>query len=178
MRNVSTRGDSFQASLTRRYSVRLGRFTIYKLMVGVAIVAVNLAVFRALYGSRRIDILVGGAAVWLVLQVGIAFALRAGGRNRPCWLGFVAAGLLASLTLIAARYSPGSVFGRVWYGYGVVAVGFVSNERAQYAICRAIGNMWGELAVALLITAVEFAPLVLAAGAGGLFARLASRRND
>src|SRR5690242_12651080 len=60
--------------------MKLIRFRINRLMIVVAVVAANLGVMRALFASRRVDILCSGAVLWSVLQVGVARIVRRRGR--------------------------------------------------------------------------------------------------
>jgi hypothetical protein len=145
-------------------------------MIWIAVIALNLAVFQGLFANGRIDALVGGAAVWVVLQVAAAKSLRNRGDPRYYWLGFVAAGTLTSLTLITARVFPGSILGKVWTAYTGMVESLFFTESAQVRVFRLFGNLAGEIAIDLAFTAVEFTPLVLAAWAGGfLTRRIASR---
>ena len=153
-----------------------GRFPLRTLMIGVAVVALNLAVLRALYSTRRLNLLVGGLVFWTALQVCGAIALRRRGRARAYWLGLVVGGAIGSLLLIAARSLPGSFLWAAWRSYLVAADRLLFNDRTVDIIIGIIGTRWLELADVLAFTAIEFFPLVLAAWAGGLSARLTHKR--
>jgi hypothetical protein len=137
-------------------------------MVWVAVVAVNLAVFRALYTTRRIDILVGGGVFWVALQVGAILVIRGCVRSRSFWQGFVGGGTIASFFFIAAFSFPKSAAGESWKAYLVVADRLLLNDKTQRMLARVFGNVWGELAEVLTFTAIEFLPLVLAALVGAI----------
>lgn len=156
--------------------MKQGRFPIRTLMTRVAFVAVNLAVLRALYSTRRIDLLVGGFAFWTALQVCGSMALRRRGRARAYWVGVVAGGVIGALTLIVAASLPGSFLGAAWKSYVVAADGLLFNDRTVDLIIEIIGTGWLDLADALALTGIVFFPLVLAAWVGGLSARLIHKR--
>ncbi len=63
------------------------RFRISRLMIVVAVVAINLALLRALFLTRRVDFLFGGEVIGIVLQVGVSRALRRRGRARATGSG-------------------------------------------------------------------------------------------
>jgi hypothetical protein len=139
-------------------------------MAWVAAVAVNLAVLRALYTMRRLDILVGGVAFWVALQVGAILVIRGRVRSRSFWQGFVGAGTIASFFLILAFSFPKSAAWELWKAYLVIADRLLLNDKAQSILARVFGNVWGELAEVLIFTAIEFLPLVLVALAGAMCA--------
>ncbi len=156
--------------------MKQGRFPIRTLMTWVAIVAVNLAVLRALYSSRSFDLLVGGLAFATVLQAYGAIALRRRGRVRAYWLGVVAGGAIGLLSLIAAWSFPSSFLWVAWKSYLVAADGLLFTDRTVDIVIGIIGTRWLGLADVVALTAIEFVPLVLVACVGGLSARLIHKR--
>jgi len=44
------------------------RFPMHAVMTWVALVALNLGVGRILFSSRRVDILIGGAMIWIMVE--------------------------------------------------------------------------------------------------------------
>ncbi len=86
------------------------RFPIQRLMIWVSVAAINLAVFRALFSTRKIILLAVGMLVFLLFQVGFFRAIRNRKGARPYWLGFTACGgMIAMLSLIWAEFAPGGV---------------------------------------------------------------------
>ncbi len=164
--------------------MKQGRLPIRTLMIGVGVVAVNLAVLRALSSARRGDyqvglwtaLLVAGLAFWTALQVCGAIALRRRGPDRAYWLGLVAGGAIGALSLIAARSLPGSFLWAAWRSYYLAAERLLFNDRTAALLIGMRGTRWLELIEVLAFTAIEFFPLVLAAWVGGLSARLLHKR--
>ena len=150
-------------------------FRIHKLMIVVALIAINLAVLRALFASRRVDVLIGGALLWATLQVGIFRAIGNRNRSRPFWLGFMGFGSIATLSFLAVVYLPQSVAGSVWNGYLVRVEGLVGPIFEASALRNGHPLIHELLFVAVL--AMEWVvPLVLAALAGGFLARRFGKR--
>jgi len=153
------------------------RFRIRRLMVVIALIAVNLAVLRALFVTRRVDLLIGGSIVWVAFEVGVLRALRRPGRQRRFWLGYLGFGALATLSFLVAVWFPESWPASVWKGYLLR-----SNDLLEQLIMGSAQRYGYSLAHELLFV-VGFAlqwvlPLVLVAVAGGVLTRRALNRFD
>jgi len=75
--------------------VKLLRISLRTLMLLVGITAVDSAVVRATWGSKR-HVLEGIALTGLALNAGLFLLIRARGTARAFWAGFLLAGLLAA----------------------------------------------------------------------------------
>jgi hypothetical protein len=152
----------------------------------IGVVGLDLGVIRALWPAYLGMLLNCGLAV-IFLQVALYLTLRLHGRARVFWLGFLAAGLIATLTLVWASFfpevvglqynartgstvsirTPGSVMFRLWGPYG----GFAS--RCVNGVGRRLGHPAEDhlapLACALAV--LWLLPQGLIALAGGLVAR-------
>jgi hypothetical protein len=144
------------------------RASIAALMTVVGIVALNLSVLRALYATRRVDFLLGGAVMSVLWQVAVFRAFRTSGRSRLFWAGFAGGGTLAALSLIAAYYFPHSLMGILWWGYGDLVGGWLEGLVLRLAPGFGFNGVVMELTFVLLVTASEFIPIILAALLGGL----------
>lgn len=90
------------------------RLTLRLMMTVVAVISLNLAALRALIGSRRPDLAVGGWASLVVLEVGFYHVLADRDRSRVFWLGFIAGGLFAIIPILANIYIPQSPLTAPW----------------------------------------------------------------
>jgi hypothetical protein len=86
---------------TRRITVKLAHRSVAKLMVVVAVVALNLAIARVLFAYNPV-LLVGVVLSGLALQAAGFLLTRSRSRIRPFWLGFLAFGSMAMVTVIWA----------------------------------------------------------------------------
>jgi hypothetical protein len=166
------------------------KVSIRTLMIIVGIASVNLAVGRTLY-THELDVLVGVFLSGLTLQFGVYRLIRGRGRSRAFWAGFVAAGLLATLSYawatgyprvsavfvdrntrrLTTYLSPGASFSDVWEGYSSLAIdGLESLPFGADIAKRSLGDPVAIGADAL----IPFAPQVVIAVAGGLLALLAA----
>jgi hypothetical protein len=88
------------------------RLTIVTLMCAIGMVAVSLAVGRALYASDP-WLLPGVCLTGLAIEVGLIRIVRMRGRSRAFWLGFVVCGLLAAGSFAWGMIVRNSVDARV-----------------------------------------------------------------
>lgn len=146
------------------------RFRISRLMIVVAVVAINLAALRILFMSRRVDVLFGGGLLWATLEIGVFRAIRDRNQSRSFWLGFLGFGSIATLSFLAAVLLPQSVVGSIWRGYLVQADGLF--EPVIEASSRRNGHpAVHEILFVVALTMEWLLPLVLAAVAGGFLTR-------
>ncbi len=150
------------------------RFHISRLMIVAAIIAVNLAAVRVLFQSRRGDVLLGGALLWALLEVGVFGAVRNRGRRRPFWLGFVGFGAVAALSCLAAARRPHSVAASPWTRYMGWSAELI--ERTLEASYRRNGNaLLHEILELTAFSAYWVIPILITAVAGGLLVQWSRR---
>src|SRR5262245_7604919 len=97
-------GVSLRHSVRRpkgRDSVKSVRFRIKNIMIVVALVALNLGAFRALFATRQVDLLLGGELLFGALQFGAARAIKNHDRRRLFWLGFVGGGAITTFSFLS-----------------------------------------------------------------------------
>jgi hypothetical protein len=85
--------------------MKLLRMTLRTQMVIVGLMAVDLTVVRAFWGSKY-HVLTGIVLTGIVLNVGFLCLIRSRGRARPFWAGFLLAGLLAGASFAWALCYP------------------------------------------------------------------------
>jgi hypothetical protein len=85
--------------------VKLLRTSLRTMMVLVGLAAVDSAVIRATWGSKY-NVLSGIAFSGLALNAGLFLLIRARGRARAFWAGFLLAGLLAAASFTWALTYP------------------------------------------------------------------------
>jgi len=153
------------------------RFRMHAVMTWVALVALNLGVGRILFSSRRFDILIGGAMIWIMVQIGALRAYRRRGRARACWLGFAGGGLLVGISIGLGRRFPASVFARLWRSYSIALNPLL--DRILHMLERNFGyTVWLELAAEVVMAMVWFfLPAVLSACVAGFLVRMFSDRS-
>jgi hypothetical protein len=164
--------------------VKRPRVKIITLMTVVGVVALNLAVGRALY-AYDIEILGGSVLIGLSLQMGLIGLIRRRGRARAFWAGFVVAGSLAFLTFLLAE-RPGAyetVWYRVWSEYIDIAQECLMYWPGGAAIRAMTQHQNSAKAAIFVVSMLMFAvPQLLIALSGGLLAVavfwIASRRLD
>ncbi len=157
--------------------MRAIRFRLDRLMIWVAVAAVNLAAFRVLFATRNIAYLAGGMIAWIMIQAAIFRAIRNRRGKRPYWLGFAAGGSVATLSMASISYHPGAMDGSIWMLYNGALQ--ILLERAEPWIARLFGTGGtDEVAFLLLDLAASFLPLWLAAVAGGHLFRMLFTRRD
>jgi hypothetical protein len=83
--------------------MRRPRFSIGKLMVVVGLIALNLSAGRVLFAIEP-WLLIGVALAGLALQWAAFRLIGSRGRARAFWAGFLAAGVLAAWSLVAAMF--------------------------------------------------------------------------
>ncbi|MDB5349920.1 MAG: hypothetical protein JWN86_1167 [Planctomycetota bacterium] len=153
------------------------QFRINRLMIAVALVAANLAALRVLFQSRRIDVLFGGALLWVLLEIGVLRAIRDRRGSRSFWLGFVGFGTIATLSYLAAVYFPQSVVGMMWRGYLFRAEVMIARAFESSYKRYGIGALHEEIfAVADIL--VWVLPIVPTAIAGATLTRRARKGLD
>src|SRR5262249_16796812 len=81
------------------------RISLRTLMVVVVLTAVDLTVVRAFWGSKY-NVLPGIVGTGLALNAGLFCLLRARGRARAFWVGFLVAGLLTGASFAWALCYP------------------------------------------------------------------------
>jgi hypothetical protein len=164
--------------------VKQPRVKIITLMTVVGVVALNLAVARALYAYDT-EALYGSVLIGLSLQIGLVRLIRRRGRVRAFWTGFVTAGSLAFLTFLLAE-RPGAyetLWYRAWSEYTDVAEDCLLYLPGSAAI-RGMSQQQSTAEAALIVLAslIFFPPQLLIALSGGLLAivvfRIASGRLD
>jgi hypothetical protein len=148
------------------------RFKIASLMMVVAFVALNSAIVRLLFATRRMDVLVGGILLSLLLQWAILRAYRQSGRKRAFWAGFLGGGLAATLAAALATAYPRSAIGMMW-GKVMISV-LLPLGRILEAVAEWTNNaiLTELLGVAAEVALIWIAPAVLA----GLFFGILARR--
>ncbi len=150
------------------------RFRTDKVMISVALVAVNVAVFRSLFMTRRVDSLAGGSLLWIVMQVAAYRAFRTCGRSKAFWAGFTVFGSLMALPRLLIGFFPDAspmVFCRWYYGF----VEPLSGWMESVLDFRRFGG-WPPVILFCLLHGVLYClPSMLAALSGGLIARLIYR---
>jgi hypothetical protein len=168
--------------------MRLPRFSIGKLMIVVGLIALNLAAGRVLY-SIEPWLLVGIAPAGLALQFAAFRLIRSRGPARAFWAGFLAVGLLAAWSLVAAmlfRTSVNVAINRttgqpmfwttpgyrgadqawaVWTGYIVLVEKGLAHLPSTAGILER-----GDAVDAIVGVVVAFLPQFVIALAGGLLA--------
>ncbi len=85
--------------------MKIPRFTISSLALLIGVVAVNLAVFRAVFPYGReatFEVVLAGVA----LQVAVFQTVRTRGRSRIFWVGFIVFGVLGVMTCVWPLYRP------------------------------------------------------------------------
>jgi hypothetical protein len=158
--------------------VNAPRVTLWKLSVFVALVAVNLAVGRALHTSPHEAVLYALAPTVLALQVGAYRLLRVRGPRRAFWAGFIVFGLLAAATLAWAFEVEGAndpdpasrLVSFAWSAYGDFAGEWF---RGVLPFLPA-----PPLGLGLFIASFFSLPQFLIALTGGLIALCWRRRNS
>ncbi len=85
--------------------MKLLRISLRTLMVLVGLAAVDSAIVRATWGSKH-HVLEGIALIGLALNAGLLLLIRARGRARAFWAGFLLAGLLAAGSFAWAMSYP------------------------------------------------------------------------
>jgi hypothetical protein len=98
--------------------VSLPRVSTKTLMALVAVVAVDCAAGRALWGYHR-ALLLGVVVTALAVQIGLFRLYLTRGRHRAFWAGFVAGGAMAMATLYRSAVDPPSASRAAWLGYDV-----------------------------------------------------------
>ncbi len=153
------------------------RVKIINLMTAVGVVAVNLAVGRAIYAFDT-ETFWGSVLVGPSLQMGLIRLMNRRGRDRAFWIGFVTAGSLAFLTFLLAEREGGSstLWYRAWSDYTDVAVDWAEHFPGG-AVLRVASFRGTPLNPALIVAAslIFFLPQLLAALTGGLLATFVLR---
>jgi hypothetical protein len=143
------------------------RCSIGRLLAIVAILAVNLAAWRALSDIAP-SLPFGFALSGPVLQVGLFCLVGSRGRVRGFWFGFVMAGLAAASSHIYL-FVPGALFQHVWSEY---------TWRAHYVMASinitSTGRYRGDAVYPVAIALIQGLPQLLIALAGGMLAWLIS----
>jgi hypothetical protein len=162
--------------------VEILRVSLRALMVIVGLLAVDLAIVRAFWGSRH-NVLSGIALMVLVLNAGILCLIRTRGLARTFWAGFLLAGLLAAASFAwAATYpkasatfldqatarpvtihSSGAPLSDEWDNYLDFA-----EEQIESLPDRWNPFVQGKVAEAVADAGIAFAPQLVVALAGGL----------
>ena len=143
---------------------------IHRLMVVVAIVAMNLAVLRALFSTHQVPIILGGLALWLGFQIVTFRAVRSPGRSRTAWAGYTAAGVVMTMIYVTSYYAPHSLVGRACRSCSLLIAPPIM--RLIEISMRRFGNsIVHELFVVLLLAAVWLMPFAVALVCGGYIAR-------
>ena len=157
--------------------MRLIRFRLDRLMIWVAVAAINLAAFRVLFATRNLVYLAGGMTAWTLIQVGIFRAVRNRRGKRPYWLGFAAGGSVATLSIFSTAFLWGTIEGSIWVPYFALVQGLL--ERSEPWLVRLCGNGGaGEIAVLVLCVGAWILPIWLTALAGGRLCRLLFARSN
>ena len=173
--------------------MRTPRLSIAGLMLGVVIVALNLAVGRYLFGYQS-EILVGIALGAITLQVAIIQLIRRRGRDRAFWVGFLVLGSLVMASFIWAMCfseilgfhpdgrggftlirTPGSLLYTLWNGYSRfvyerIIETYLIDFRANEQFYR--DSMMGRVLLTMIRALAWFIPQLLIAVIGGVVARL------
>jgi hypothetical protein len=155
--------------------VKRPRVKIITLMTVVGVVALNLAVGRALY-AYDIEILGGSVLIGLSLQMGLIRLIRRRGRARAFWAGFVATGSLAFLTFLLAMLAQGpgayeTVWYRVWSEYIDVTQEWLTYLPGGAAIQAMTQHQNTAKAALIVMSMLIFSvPQLLIALSGGLLA--------
>jgi hypothetical protein len=152
------------ASDSRGVAMSLPRNSIASLMSVVGIVALNLAVGRAIFLAEPWR-LAGVAPIGVIIQVGLYCLIRARGRPRrfAFWTGFEAGTVLGLWSFLCARV-PESRVGAVWDDYGEFIDGLLRLHYGLPVLNR------GPLDPVLLtmIAVFAFLPQFLMGVVGGL----------
>ena len=146
-------------------------FRLDRALVVVALIAVNLAVFRSLFTTRRIDLLFCGSTTWIILEVATYRAFRSRGKPRAFWLGFAGLGSLATITRFAGQYDPTRLIIRCWRGWDDFMV-FRVFEPWYLRLGPSVTSWWlGPILEILMELSIMMGPILFAALVGGLMAR-------
>jgi hypothetical protein len=153
----------------------VGTYSIGRLMVLVAVLAVNIGAMKALIPDR-LDTLVGSALIWIVLQVALVRLIQ--GRDRAFWGGVLAFGTLSLASYVWAMLTPASI-GIAPNGSRVVVGGSpafwvwdVYMRTADRLIAPLTGRAGLGLGIVIvLFTAWMFLPHAAIAVSGGLLCR-------
>jgi hypothetical protein len=174
--------------------VKLPRLSIAKLMVGVAVVAINLGIARILF-SYNPNLPVGMAQTGLALQAAVFLLIFGRGRARAFCAGFLAFGLLAMITFIwgmlfapnvglafdpttgstIEHRIPGSFLWSVWSNYFQFLEAYLVEPVDNDAVPLGMTTVLTLATKAALIWSL---PQLFFAVVGGLLAHLIVRRLD
>jgi hypothetical protein len=128
------------------------RITLARLMIVVAVVAVELAAF--IVACRRVggDWVLGLPPTGVACQIGLLCAVLSRGLSRPFWTGFVVFGSAMMATFAWGLCFPlqESAVNDAWVSYGELAVGMVeASPRAPQLlsdggdVAMAVWPCWG-----------------------------------
>ena len=146
------------------------RMTIARGMALIALLAVNAALLRAYVVQEMFD---GGILIFVVLQWAAWRASRTAGRRRRFWVGFLAAGVAATLALFSTEFTPESPLSRALLRYTV----WITDLLFAHLPTRIADSLHDDHWQAFLAVAY-FLPELAAALLGGAVAALVGRAAD
>jgi hypothetical protein len=141
------------------------RITIARLLLAILVIAFNAALIRAFFDDGSFS---GIILLLFAMQVGLLFLLRSQGRGRLFWVGFEMAGFATIIALFRYDLTASAL-----YFYVSSYQDFAFNTVIESPhIPPPVANFLMEYSQ-LLYAAVSFAPELVMALMGGLFAMLA-----
>lgn len=159
-----------------------GRLSIARLMLVIAIIAINIAAARAILPDH-IEILVGVALMWLGLQIALVRMFDQRGERQAFWAGFLVFGFLAISSYVWAMMfpstllvtpggpvieTPGSPVYPIWNGYLGLLISFLEGMVGRGADKVAVL----ALGLILMIVWIALPQGVTAISGGFLFRRI------
>jgi hypothetical protein len=144
--------------------MKRARITLARLMIVVAVVAVELAAF--IFACRRVggDWVLGLPLTGVACQIGLLCAVLSRGLSRAFWTGFVVFGCAMMAHFAWGLYFWESAVNDPWASYGDLAVGVIYDPQLLEAGEASPGN------VAMAV--IWFLPQLAAACVGGVFVLL------
>jgi len=153
------------------------RFGTNKVMIGVALIAVNMAVVRSLlllgyhYSITAILLL-----IWVMLECALIRACNSQGRRRTFWFGFAGSGACVTLSILNARALPNTALFRFWAGYFFLFEGPAASRLSGKIFLLTANSLPLRISPDIIIATAIFLPPFLGALFGGLVASLIDRR--
>jgi hypothetical protein len=144
--------------------MKRARITLARLMIVVAVVAVELAAFIVACRSGEGETALGLAPTGLACQIGMLCAVLSRGRSRAFWSGFVVFGCAMMMTWAWAGWFRESAANDAWVSYVELAEVVISTipRPPQWL------SDGGDVAMAVVLSL----PQLAAACAGGVFISL------
>jgi hypothetical protein len=163
---VLAKGRESRGVIFKEERMKRARITLARLMIVVAVVAVELAAF--IVACRRVggDWVLGLPPMGVACQIGLLCAVLSRGLSRAFWTGFVVFGCAMMAHFAWGLYFWESAVNEPWASYGDFAVGVIETSPWAPQLLSDGGDV--AMAVTWLL------PQLAAACAGGVFVLLAT----